>query len=68
MIKELSNSKRIDKTIGTSNSTTISPIIGDTNDKEAHKDDNKKKDTSDDDTNPTVSLSQDLTDLAKHAQ
>eukprot|EP00957_Ditylum_brightwellii_P123691 9429575-Ditylum_brightwellii.AAC.1 len=68
MIKELRNFKLIDITIDTSNSTTKSTIAGDTPGKEAHKDDNKKKNTSDDDTNPTVSLSHSWIDPTKDAQ
>eukprot|EP00957_Ditylum_brightwellii_P073328 5572911-Ditylum_brightwellii.AAC.1 len=44
-IKEISKSKLIDITINTSNSTTKSTVTGDTNDKEAHTDDNKNKNT-----------------------
>eukprot|EP00957_Ditylum_brightwellii_P023237 1753846-Ditylum_brightwellii.AAC.1 len=66
-IKELSDSKIINVTIDTSNSITKSIITGDTNEQDAHKYDEKNKSTSNDDTDPTVSLSQTLTNPAKDA-
>eukprot|EP00957_Ditylum_brightwellii_P173475 13207810-Ditylum_brightwellii.AAC.1 len=65
---ELSNSKLIDITIDIFNNIIKRTITGDTNEQDANKHDNKNKVTSDDDTHPTVSLSQTLADSAKDTQ
>eukprot|EP00957_Ditylum_brightwellii_P196323 14957444-Ditylum_brightwellii.AAC.1 len=65
-IKELSNSK-LNITIDTSNSTK-STIKGNTSEQDATKHDDNSNSTSDDNTNPMVSLSKTLKDPAKNAQ
>eukprot|EP00957_Ditylum_brightwellii_P074300 5645486-Ditylum_brightwellii.AAC.1 len=67
-IKELSNSKLNNITIDTPNSIIKSTITGDTYEQDATKHDDKDKSTSEDNTDPMVSLSQTLTDAAKDTQ
>eukprot|EP00957_Ditylum_brightwellii_P106124 8095434-Ditylum_brightwellii.AAC.1 len=62
------NSKFNNITIDTSNSIIKSTITGDTNEQDATKHDDKNNSTSDDSTDPMVSLSQTLTNPAKDTQ